>query len=56
VEGKECRCSGANIARYERKLSGPIVDRIDLWAEVSKVDYDKLDIGMRMSESEDGTS
>jgi magnesium chelatase family protein len=42
VKGKECICSAQNIEKYKRKLSGPIVDRIDLWVEVSKVEHDKL--------------
>ena len=39
---KECICSVAAIQRYQRKLSGPIVDRIDIWIEVSEIDYKKL--------------
>ena len=42
VKGKECVCSAQHIERYRRKLSGPIVDRIDLWVEVSKVEHQKL--------------
>ena len=42
VKGKECVCSAQNIERYKRKLSGPIMDRIDLWVEVSKVEHEKL--------------
>lgn len=42
VKGKECTCSAPNIERYKRKLSGPIMDRIDLWVEVSKVEHEKL--------------
>ena len=42
VKGKECVCSAQNIEKYKRKLSGPIVDRIDLWVEVSKVEHQKL--------------
>jgi len=50
VKGKECICSPINIERYKRKVSGPIMDRIDLWLEVSKVDYEKL--GEERGESE----
>ncbi|PIP87344.1 magnesium chelatase [Candidatus Campbellbacteria bacterium CG22_combo_CG10-13_8_21_14_all_36_13] len=39
---KECICTPMNIERYKRKLSGPIVDRIDMWIEVSKVEYKDL--------------
>jgi magnesium chelatase family protein len=30
------------LDRYKRKLSGPIIDRIDLWVSVANVDYKKL--------------
>jgi len=30
------------LDRYKRKLSGPIIDRIDLWISVGNVDYKKL--------------
>jgi magnesium chelatase family protein len=39
---KQCTCSQNSIQNYRRKISGPIVDRIDIWIEVSKVDYKKL--------------
>lgn len=42
TKGKECICSAIHIEKYKRKLSGPIVDRIDLWVEVSKVEHQKL--------------
>ena len=42
IKGKQCVCGARDIARYERKLSGPIMDRIDMWIEVSKIDHDKL--------------
>lgn len=42
VKGKECICSAQNIEKYKRKISGPIMDRIDLWVEVSKVEHSKL--------------
>ena len=31
-----CRCSGAQIAHYQKKLSGPLLDRIDLIVTISK--------------------
>ena len=42
--GKEkgCTCSDRDIANYHKKISGPIVDRIDMWVSVSKIEYDKL--------------
>ncbi|MEO8637909.1 MAG: YifB family Mg chelatase-like AAA ATPase [Candidatus Taylorbacteria bacterium] len=42
IQGKQCICSPIHIERYKRKVSGPIVDRIDLWIEVSKVEHEKL--------------
>jgi magnesium chelatase family protein len=39
---KHCRCSGSEIARYSKKLSGPIIDRIDLWVPVQHVQYETL--------------
>lgn len=42
VKGKDCICNAQNIEKYKRKLSGPIVDRIDLWVEVSKIEHEKL--------------
>ncbi len=39
---RECVCNPAALMRYQRKLSGPIVDRIDLWLEVPQIDPEKL--------------
>ncbi len=39
---KQCVCSPQDLARYNKKLSGPIVDRIDMWVPVESVDYEKL--------------
>ena len=42
VEGRDCTCMPSDIERYKRKLSGPIVDRIDMWLNVPKISFDKL--------------
>ncbi len=42
VMGKECVCSPLNIINYKRKISGPIIDRIDLWVSVEKVEHKSL--------------
>lgn len=42
TKGKECTCSPINLIRYQKKISGPIIDRIDMWLEVSRVDHEKL--------------
>lgn len=39
---KACRCQQFEIQRYRRKLSGPILDRIDLYAEVDEIHHEKL--------------
>jgi magnesium chelatase family protein len=39
---KECVCSPKDLVRYERKLSGPVIDRIDLWVEVGEIALSKL--------------
>jgi len=39
---KACICKPSDLDRYKRKLSGPIMDRIDLWVLVGNVDYKKL--------------
>jgi magnesium chelatase family protein len=42
--GKEkgCTCTLKTLEAYTRKMSGPIVDRIDIWLNIDKVDYKKL--------------
>lgn len=42
ANGKECICTAGDLYRYDRKLSGPIMDRIDIWLSVAEVDYKKL--------------
>src|SRR3990167_5545532 len=39
---KACICKPSDLDIYKRKLSGPIIDRIDLWVSVANVDYKKL--------------
>ena len=51
IRGKPCSCSPLQIERYKRKISGPIIDRIDIWTEVSKVDHEKLTEKAERSES-----
>ena len=38
----ECRCTASQIHRYLNKLSGPLLDRIDIQIEVDNVTYDEL--------------
>jgi magnesium chelatase family protein len=39
---KACSCSETTVSRYQRRISGPMLDRIDLFVEVPRVDYEKL--------------
>ena len=39
---KECTCGSAQVQRYLSKVSGPLMDRIDLHVEVTPVNYDDL--------------
>lgn len=39
---RECICTPQQLIKYRRKISGPIVDRIDMWVEVSNVEYKTL--------------
>jgi magnesium chelatase family protein len=39
---KECTCKSNDIERYQRKISGPIMDRIDLWVFVQNIAYEEL--------------
>ncbi|WP_079547480.1 YifB family Mg chelatase-like AAA ATPase [Christensenella massiliensis] len=41
-EDAECRCSPGQIARYLSRISGPLLDRIDLHIEVDRVRYDDI--------------
>jgi magnesium chelatase family protein len=39
---RECRCGSSAIQRYQKKISGPLIDRIDIHVEVPRVEYEKL--------------
>lgn len=39
---KPCQCMPSNITRYRRKLSGPILDRIDVYVDVHEIDNSRL--------------
>jgi len=42
VRGSDCRCDDALVQRYLGKLSGPLLDRIDLHVSVSRVSFGEL--------------
>lgn len=39
---RECRCSPGQIEKYRQRISGPLLDRIDLHVEVPSVDFREL--------------
>ena len=39
---KSCSCTPTTIDRYQRRISGPLLDRIDIFVDVPRVDYEKL--------------
>jgi magnesium chelatase family protein len=39
---KPCTCSPATVTRYQKRISGPLLDRFDIHIEVPRVEYDKL--------------
>ena len=48
---KDCVCAPGVVKRYLSKISGPLLDRIDLHVEVTPVSYDELSSGQRAPES-----
>ncbi len=48
----ETACAHALVTKYQKRISGPLLDRVDIHAEVPRVDYEKLS-GDRLSESSD---
>ncbi len=42
---KKCQCTNSQIRMYRRKLSGPLMDRVDLFIDVPQVKYEKLASG-----------
>jgi len=49
---KACTCASAAVTKYQKCISGPMLDRIDIHIEVLRVDYEKLS-GDRLGESSD---
>ena len=37
-----CSCSNSTVTRYQKRISGPMMDRIDLHVDVPRVDFEKL--------------
>ncbi len=49
---KACTCTSGQITRYRRKLSGPILDRIDIKIDVPRIGFEKLTAEERGEDSE----
>jgi len=39
---KPCTCSNATVTKYQKRISGPLLDQIDIHVQVPRVDYEKL--------------
>jgi magnesium chelatase family protein len=39
---KACTCSAGIVTKYQKRISGPLLDRIDIHIEVPRVEYEKL--------------
>ena len=44
---RACTCSNAMVTRYQKRISGPLMDRIDLHVDVPRVEYEKLTANRR---------
>ncbi len=39
---KACSCALSGVSRYQRRISGPLMDRMDIFVDVPRVEYEKL--------------
>jgi len=39
---RQCTCPSSVVSRYQRRISGPFIDRVDIFVEVPHIDYEKL--------------
>ncbi len=39
---RQCTCPASLVSRYQRRISGPFLDRVDIFVEVPHIDYEKL--------------
>jgi magnesium chelatase family protein len=42
IQFETCTCSPTIVTKYQKRISGPLLDRIDIHIEVPEVDYEKL--------------
>ena len=48
-----CTCSNSMVTRYQKRISGPLMDRIDIHVDVPRVPFEKLSSGRRGESSDD---
>ncbi len=39
---KQCSCPPMMVSRYQKRISGPLLDRIDIFVDVPRIEYEKL--------------
>ncbi len=39
---RQCTCPLGLVSRYQKRISGPFIDRVDIFVEVPHIDYEKL--------------
>ncbi|MFC1966448.1 YifB family Mg chelatase-like AAA ATPase [Chloroflexota bacterium] len=49
---RQCTCPPSLVSRYQRRISGPLIDRVDIFVEVPHIDYEKLADGRLGEKSE----
>lgn len=50
-DGNKCTCQQGQIARYQSKISGPLLDRIDIQIEVPAVNFDEIQVADKQTET-----
>lgn len=53
MSDRECKCKPFEISRYINKMSGPLLDRFDMFIEVNSVSYDELNSKKQEESSKD---
>ncbi|WP_455538213.1 YifB family Mg chelatase-like AAA ATPase [Terrisporobacter sp.] len=53
MSDKDCRCMSYDILRYKNRLSGPLLDRFDLFVEVNQVSCEELSCKSKEEKSKD---
>lgn len=48
---KPCQCTPTQVLRYQQKISGPLLDRIDIAVDVPRIDFEKLTSQIKIESS-----